>query len=179
MIDESITIADVLPVKSDDDLRTGKWENFKDRISKEIKGIKWTASIPDIAEKIGDLLNIKIPGILTTAWSKADSIKEALLETRKTPDKTAYIELTSHKIKSEYNPYIEIRINGIPLPKKINFNLLLTFDLKGFILKIQDGLIKQIRTGSCTVEGQFSFQDLTIAKKELFQLDLPKIIEVV
>src|SRR5512146_697106 len=123
MIDESITIADVLPVKSEDDIKTGKWENVKDRISKEIKGIKWTASMPDIAEKIGDLLNIKIPDILTTAWSKADSIKDALQETSKTPDKTAYIELTRHTIKSEYKPYIEIRINGIPQPKKINFNL--------------------------------------------------------
>ncbi len=179
MNDKDITVADIMPVKPEDNtsLKSGKWENFKKKLSEEFKGIKWTASMPELAEKIGELLNIKIPGLLKDAWTKTESIKEAIDETHNTPGKTAYVELYDHTIKSEHEPYIEIRISGIPNPNKIIFKLLMSFNLKSIILKIQEGLIKEIQGGTCTAEGELSFRDLTLAKKELFELKLPKLMQ--
>src|SRR5438094_9440955 len=39
------------------------WKAFRDKLSEEAKGVKWTAAMPDLAEKICEVLEISIPNI--------------------------------------------------------------------------------------------------------------------
>src|SRR5437899_2870689 len=63
--DSGPTVREVfaLPEK-DTDPRSAEWKTFQERISKEVKGVKWTAAMPDLAQKVCELLDIKIPNIL-------------------------------------------------------------------------------------------------------------------
>ena len=140
-------------------------------VSEEVKGIK-SAALPDVAEKVAELFEIPIPDIFLTSWKKAESIKALLDESRTAPETVMNTELGEHAINSVHRPHIEIRIQNKTV-KKIEFTLKLAFNLKGFVLKIQNGAIRGIQTGECEVKGKLEYKDLVIAEKKLAPITLP------
>lgn len=148
------------------------WKEFQSRLGREIKTIKWPAAMPDLASKITELFDIELPGLLVPAWKKAKELQEALEESKKSPEEVTILNLAEHEITNEYHPYIEIRIAGIALPKKIEFKVEIATTLKGINLKIQAGTIKEIQAGSCDFEGKVKYQDLTLAKKNVGPIEL-------
>jgi hypothetical protein len=119
------------------------------------------------------LFDVELPDLFVSSWKKVGELKEALEESRKSPEEVIVLDLTEHEITNEYHPYIEIRIAGMPLPKKIEFKVQIAATLKGINLKIQAGSIKEILTGSCDFEGKVKYGDLTIAEKKVGPLELP------
>jgi hypothetical protein len=150
-----------------------KWQEFQNRLGREIKNIKWPTAMPDLASKIVELFDVELPDLFVSSWKKVGELKEALEESRKSPEEVIVLDLTEHEITNEYHPYIEIRIAGMPLPKKIEFKVQIATALKGINLKIQAGSIKEILTGSCDFEGKVKYGDLTIAEKKVGPLELP------
>ena len=153
-----------------------QWKKLKEKINEEISEVKWTATVPDLTEKIADLLDIKIPEIWLASWKKQLEIRETIQDSIESPDKTFYVELAEHTINSEHRPYIEISLKEAVV-KKFEFVLSAIFKLKGFVLKIKDGAINEIQTGNCRVEGSLKYQDLTLAKKELSPIKLPGVFQ--
>ena len=161
-----------LPENGAQDPTPDRWNTFQAAVSKEVKTIKWPASMPDVAEKICELFDVKLPDLFLMSWKKADDLRKALDESRKTPEATKYLELVEHTIRSEHHPYIEARIRNLPV-KKIQFVVKLTFRLKGFVLKIKAGQVEEIQTGRCEAEGKVEYAGLTIAEKKLSPIALP------
>lgn len=151
---------------------SNEWQEFQSRLGREIKTIKWPAAMPDLASKIGELFNVELPELLVLSWKKARELQEALEESRKSPEQTIVLDLAEHAITNEYHPYIEIRIAGLPLPKKIEFKVQIVTTLKGINLKIQGGTITEIQAGSCDFEGKVKYQDLTISDKKVGPIEL-------
>lgn len=151
---------------------SSQWQEFQNRLGREIKTIKWPAAMPDLVSKIGELLDVELPDLLVVSWKKAGELQDALEESRKAPEEVIFLELAEHVITSEHHPYIEIRIAGVPLPKRIQFTVELSARLKGVELRIKGGEIVEIETGSCEFEGKVKYEDLTIADKKLGPLRL-------
>jgi hypothetical protein len=151
---------------------SNQWKEFKSRLGREIKTIKWPAAMPDLASKVAELFNVELPDLLVSSWKKAKELQEALEESRKSPEEIIVLDLAEHEITNEYHPYIEIRIAGMPLPKKIEFKVQIGTTLKGINLKIQAGTITEIQAGSCDFEGKVKYQDLTIADKKVGPIEL-------
>src|SRR6266436_6387242 len=151
---------------------SNEWQEFQSRLGREIKTIKWPAAMPDLASKIAELFNVELPDLLVSSWEKARELQEALEESRKSPEEVIVLDLAEHEITNEYHPNIEIRIAGMPLPKKIEFQVQIVTRLKGINLKIQAGNITEIQAGSCDFEGKVKYQDLTLADKRLGPIEL-------
>ncbi len=151
---------------------SNEWQEFQSRVGREIKAIKYPAAMPDLASKIGELFNVELPDLLVSSWKKASELQEALEESSKSPEEVIVLDLAEHAITNEYHPYIEIRIAGMPLPKKIEFKVQIVTALKGINLKIQAGNITEIQAGSCDFEGKVKYQDLTIADKKVGPIEL-------
>ena len=151
---------------------SNQWQEFQSRLGREVKTVKWPAAMPDLTSKIAELFNFELPDLLVPCWKKARELQEALEESKKSPDDITVLELSEHSITNEYHPYVEIRIGGLPLPKKIEFKVQLVTRLKGINLKIQAGTITEIQAGSCNFEGKVKYQDLTIAEKKLGPMEL-------
>jgi hypothetical protein len=160
-----------LPEK-DTDPADDAWQVFQEKVGKEIKGIKWTATALDLAPKVCELLDIKIPDVLITAWKKVADIQAVMEKSKKTPDEIVYLELAQHTIKSEHKPSIEVKIKGATV-KKIELVIQLGFNLKAFLLKIQNGAITEMQTGQCEAKGTIKYGGLTIAEKKLEPIKLP------
>src|SRR5260370_21795990 len=151
---------------------SNQWQEFQSCLGREIKTIKWPAAMPDLASKIGELFNVELPALLVPSWKKARELQEALEESRKSPEEVIVLDLAEHEITNEYHPYIEIRIAGMPLPKKIEFKVQIVTALKGINLKIQAGTITEIQASSCDFEGKIKYEELTIAKKKVGPIQL-------
>ena len=169
MTDSSINLRSLFSLPDSDApaAPSSQWQEFQNRLGREIKTIKWPAAIPDLVLKIGELFNVELPHVLVTSWKKAGELQGALEESRKAPEQVILLELAEHVIASEHHPYIEIRIAGVPLPKRIQFTVALSATLKGVVLRIKGGEIVEIQTGSCEFEGKVKYEDLTIADKKL------------
>jgi hypothetical protein len=172
----STTVRDIFalpdPGKTED--APAGWAAFQEKMSKEVKGIK-TAALPDLAQKMGELFDIPIPNIFLTSWKKANVLHDLLEESKKTPEKVMELELGEHTINSQHKPHIEVRIQNTTV-KKLEFVLRLVFKIKGFVLKIQDGAIREMRTGVCDARGTMEYQGLIIAEKKLAPIQLPTLI---
>src|SRR5713226_7840003 len=79
--DSGPTVREIFALpENDTDPHSAEWKAFQEKISEEVKGIKWTAAMPDLAQKVCELLDIKIPNILVAAWKKAKELQTVLEE---------------------------------------------------------------------------------------------------
>lgn len=150
----------------------GRFDRLTARVKEEIKGINWQAALPQLTEKIGELFNIGIPDIMLAAWKKLDELKKYADASKYAPEEIIYTELAEHTITGELHPYLQIQVRNIPV-KRIEFTINLSLVMKGMILRIQDGKIKEIKTGNCEIKGKVGYQDLLLAEKAFAPIELP------
>ena len=72
---------------------------------------------------------------------------------------------------------VEMRVKELPV-KKIEFLVKLLFNLKGFVLKVQNGAIQELQTGACEIKGTVSYAGQVIVEKKLSPINLPGRIDV-
>lgn len=174
MAEETVTLRDLfeLPKDGEHDPQPGRWEAVQERIKKEVKDVKFPAALNDLGPKICELFNVPLPNVLVTSWKKVGDIQALLEKSRNSPDEVNYVELAQHSINCDQKPHIEMRFKSMPV-KKIEFAVKLLFGLKGFVLKIQNGAIAEIKTGSCDVKGTISYAGQVIVEKKLTTINLP------
>lgn len=171
MPDSAVTLRHVfaVPEPSGEKESPETWKKFRTRLTEEIKGIKIA---PDIVAKVGELLDIPVPSIFLASWSRADALKSLLEESKQNPDAIMDLELADHTINSQHHPYIEVRIHNAAV-KKIEFTLRLVFNLKGCVLRVQHGVIKEMRAGMCDVQGSMEYGGVTILEKTTAPIHFP------
>jgi len=180
MSETMTTVNDLFPVIDETkqkDPHADNWKKFKEKISKEIKGVRWTASRIEIFEKIAQLLDIKIPSLFLSSWKKSEEIKKILEESIKSPEEKFEINLSDHTITSEHKPYIEVMFKNVPV-YKIEFDLNLSFTLDTFMIKIQNGNISGIAPGVCKAQGTLSWEKIKLLEKKLDPIKLPGSIHI-
>src|SRR6267143_5128487 len=85
---------------------SNEWQEFQSRLGREIKTIKWPAAMPDLTSKVAELFNVELPDLLVSSWKKAGELREALEESRKSPEEVIVLDLAEHEITNEYHPSI-------------------------------------------------------------------------
>ena len=174
MAEEIVTLREVFELPKDDepDPQPDRWQAVQERIKQEAKDVKFPAALHELAPKICELFNVPLPNILVASWKKVADIEKLLEQSRNSPDEKLYLELAQHTINCDQKPHLEMRFKNVPV-KKIEFNVKLVFNLKGFVLKVQSGAITEIQTGSCDVKGTISYAGQVIVEKKLSALKLP------
>lgn len=153
------------------------WKAFQEKLAEEGKGIKWMAAMPDLGSKICELLDIKIHDLLLTAWKKVEAVRKAMEDSKQTPDKAVYLDLTEHSIDYETRPFIDVKIKSASV-KKLTLNVALNLKIKGFGLKIQNGAIRELQAGKCEGKGALKYEKLTIAEKKFEPIKFPLSIRI-
>jgi hypothetical protein len=174
MAEETVTVREVfeLPKQDEPDPEPGRWEAVEKRIKDEVKNVKFPAALHDLGPKICELFNVPLPDILVNSWKKVGDIEKLLEQSRNSPEEKLYLELAQHSINCDQKPHLEMRFKNVPV-KKIEFNVKLLFNLKGFVLKVQNGAITEIQTGTCEVKGTIAYAGQVIVEKKLSALNLP------
>ena len=179
MTDSTPTLRTLFEIPADDDpnrLPDG-WKPFREKLGEEVKGIKWKASMPDLTVKIAELLDVEVPTLLVATWKKATEVKTKLAESRAKPDDIIYAELADHTISTSHSPYITVQLGKAPV-KTLKFTVTASFTLNGFVLKLQQGEVREIRSGRCAAEGKLEGLGLLLAEKKLSPLSFPGTIQI-
>ncbi len=151
--------------------------SLRETVSKEIQGINWQVAFGEIVGRVGDLLNIDMSDVMVRAWNESGILNKYLDRDSYDPTETVLVPLAEQTIKSTHHPYIEILINERSVGK-IDFDIEVAIVVKGIVLKVQDGKVKQIMTGTVKGKGTITCAGLTIADRELKTLQLPGVIDL-
>ena len=143
----------------------------------KVGGIHWHLLYTEILVKLNELLNIKVLDVFIDAWIKNDIFQKYTQIKEASPDETILIPLAEHSIKSQHHPYLEILLNE-NVVAKVNFEIIVSFYVKGIILKIQNEKLIEISTGECTVKGDLICENIKIFEIELRKIDLPGVIKL-
>ncbi len=150
---------------------------MKDVLREKAPAIRWRTTRAEILEKLDALLDVDLAAVMTRAWKKVTELHR-YADPEKCPADCVYlVPLAEHVIRSEHRPSLEILLNGERVGE-IEFRLEISLTLKGFILKIQGGLIKAIHTGECQWTGTVRCEDLTLAEEKRGSFPLPGVIDL-
>jgi hypothetical protein len=149
--------------------------SVKDRLLSEALDLGWSRYLArGIALDMSPLLKVDMETILVNAWNKGRLLNKYLDEKKYPPGQKNYVTLSEHKISSQHHPYVQILVNGQPIPGgRIVFNLTISLDLEEMVLMISDGKIKEIMPGKCQLEGTLKYRNFLIFEQKSREIALP------
>jgi hypothetical protein len=153
-----------------------KIASLKKRILKEVK-VKGPLILDSIIQKTIDMLDIKVLDIMIKAWNKYKILLKYRDRKKYPPNETFLVPLAEHTIQSEHRPSLDILVNDQPVGN-IEFSITFSIMLEGIILKIQDGKIKGITTGTCKGKGTLACENVVILEKKTESIPLPGSIDL-
>ncbi len=151
--------------------------DLKEKVRTGTHGVQWPAAFDEIKNNVEPLLDMEIPAIMSAAWNKYRLLSKYLDQDKYPPDKTVMLPLAEHTVKSEHRPAIEIYFND-HLVGKVNFLVTVSLVLEGLILKIRNGRIMEILTGSCTGKGTIYCENCLLVERATAPFALPGAIKL-
>jgi hypothetical protein len=137
----------------------------------------WPVTLDEIYRKAVDLLDISVLDLLVGAWNKYQALKKYGDKGRYPPTQSVIVPLSEHTVKSEHRPYIEILVNDEPAGK-ITFEITLSFTVRGVMLLIQDGKIKNVKTGEVKGKGTLKCEGALLLAQESRPIPLPGSVDL-
>jgi hypothetical protein len=134
-------------------------------VAKHGAALKWDAVMASLADNFVQLMNMDIRDILAATWSKYKILEEHADATRGSPGKSVLVPLAKHTIESEHHPSIELLVSETSL-LKLEFSILLSLELEGALVTIEDGKITKIQPGKGSGKGSVSCRDKTLLQRE-------------
>ena len=154
---------------------TPSFVTIKNALKQKAASIGWPGLMNAVISRLPDLLGVSIKPILSRAWAKHIELQRYLEGGEESSDETVILALAEHEITSNHQPSVQILLDE-HLLAEICLDIHLTMLLKGFNLLIQNGRIRECRTGSCVCGGSLSCEGITLLEKKTQEFPLPGII---
>lgn len=138
-------------------------------------GIRWPFLKSKIVEHVDDLLDIKVKDILVGGWKKYRQLQKYLKDGEHPTNETILLPLAEHTINSSHKPSLKVILDGALL-ESIDFEIKLSLKLKGLVLEIRGGKIKQAQTGTCQGTGSIKCEGIALVDKKTSEFKLPGVI---
>lgn len=145
--------------------------NLRKELLKEAR-VKWPVVVDLALKKINDILDIKFLDIIEGAWKKYAILLKYTDREKYPPSESYLVSLADHTVKSKHKPAIEVWVDGTRR-FDIKFEIELSLTLSGIILKVQDGKIREVHTGTCKGKGIVKCENVVIMEKETQSISLP------
>jgi hypothetical protein len=141
---------------------------------RNVAGVKWAAISPAfwaataqrVPEYVEKLTDVSVTDVLTKAWKVNRQFAKYTDTKQYPPGKESIVELYTHHLKSSYEPYLEVTLDGVP-SGKLEFALELDVALKAGNLVIKNGKFMRLEPGGCEVTGTLSLQKVQVSDKKI------------
>jgi len=137
-----------------------------------------TAVQSDVGNTTTAMLAMTPMDIIVQGWKRYREVGRALEDSRKKPTDPILKALLKHTIKSTHKPYVEIFLDDVSVGK-VTFDLLISFDMEGVTLKILNGEIVSIMSGSFQGAIKLSLVGETLGEVKTKRIDLPGTLRIV
>jgi hypothetical protein len=121
-----------------------------------LNGLGWSDFSGEIVEAFRASLNVSFADVLTGAWTKMQELQEYLDPERHPPEEVALVPLVRHSVRSKHHPAVEI-LYGEEVLFTFTFDVDLSLDVEGAILKVQAGQIFEIVSASVGCSGKLKY----------------------
>lgn len=136
-----------------------------------------TAVETDIQKTSDSMLAMTPMDVILQGWKRHREVGRALDDSRKKPTEPILKALLKHTIKSTHKPYVEIFLEDVSVGK-VPFELLISFDVEGATLKILNGEIMSVMSGSFQGAIKLSLVGETLAEVKTKRIELPSTLDV-
>ncbi len=120
-------------------------------------------------------LDIALDDILGQAWSGWHELRVYADPKQTPPEDVNVVPITNHTIESEYNPEIDVIVQGVTV-HTFPFHVSATLDVQGGNLVVQRGMIQEIRLASLRLGGAIKLRDRTLLEKDVAEIDVPGVM---
>lgn len=144
-------------------------DKIRQQVSEGSHFIRWTWVAGLVRDEGAHILDLDVVELLVDAWKKYEEVEECADQKN---GEAALVSLVERTLKSEHHPGIEVLVNNHPAGQ-ITFDLDLSLTLQGFVLRIENGRILEVQTGSATGELCLSLAGKQILKRESRSLSFP------
>ena len=152
---------------------------LKQDLAAKVPPAQWPAiiaSLPGHAKALFDF-DLDLVSLLVSAWSKHRELSKYADPKKYPADESHLVPLAKHTMKVAHHPYVELLLGTTSLGK-LPFDVILTLDLEGFIVTVQNGKITKVQTGTCQGKGKIEIMDHTLVEKSLTKIPLPLSVDL-
>jgi hypothetical protein len=124
----------------------------------------WLSTATEVAGMARNLATISMADLLTGAWKQHDRFAKYTDKAQFPRDKVSRIPLATHHIKSTYEPYIQLFVDGDPsgrIPLKLEADVA----VEGVILVVQDGRFMRVEAGRARLTGSLKCAETKVCEQ--------------
>jgi hypothetical protein len=138
----------------------------------DLRRFDWGTLAGEIAEKLEQMFDIRLTDIVATAWKDYQALLDCADPAKHAADETISLPMVDHRIETTLKPCLEVVV-GERRPVRFAFEIACELDLKGLVVKVEDGAIRALRIGSCSAKATVKCDGLLLIKRVTRELDLP------
>lgn len=150
---------------------------LKETLRREVSGLPGHLVTDQITGKLLELLDVSLGDVFAGLWNKYRTLKQYTDRERYPPDKTVIAALAKHTVRSHYEPYIDVSMNGHSVGR-LAFDVDLEMTLEALQLEIKDARITRVLGGSFSGEGKIMVGGAVIAETPFPPRPLPGSIDL-
>lgn len=167
-----LTLFEFFKVRSCGDIVSQALKSADQNELKGIPGFGWNLVKNKLGDAFREMLDIKMVDIFCHAFILLPELQDWLDRDQYPPGKIFHKELANITIRSEHHPKLEILLKQQRVAE-LTFDVELKLKLNGFVLKIQDGRIREIATGTCQGVGTIACRGQELASETTPKYQLP------
>jgi hypothetical protein len=152
-------------------------QEIKEALANAAPGLPIGTVLDGVARAVQELLDVPVTNILGGAWARARDLRAAMQKTRDSADATELVPLLGHTITSEHRPHVEIVKDDVVIARLV-FPLTLNFRLEGVVLRVRQGRISEILSGTVKIKATMKFGDIVVLERALAPISIPGTLEV-
>ncbi len=143
----------------------------------DVSGIEWKVLSNELMAQLESVLDVDLGKLVFSAWERYRLLCKYSDKEAYPPEQTILVPMAEHKIKSTHRPYVEIMVNDTPVGR-LDFDIRLTLDLEGLVLKVRAGKVTEICAGLCRGTGTLKCGDVLITQQKTRKFELPGRIDL-
>lgn len=129
-------------------------DNIRKTLGERQEHLKLASTAPrkliedKIADAVPTLFDLKVIDLLLGGWSKYRELQQFTDPKHYPPEDPVDVPLIEHEVVSVHHPALEVSVGGVRACW-IDFDLTISLFVKGCVLEICGGRIRQLTIGSC------------------------------
>jgi hypothetical protein len=153
------------------------YDAAKKELPKERKRLDYDVLGDALKKALMTALDIALDDILGQAWSGWHDMRVYADPKRTPPDDVNIVPIAKHRIESEYEPEVDVLVEGIKV-HTFPFYVAATLDVEGGDLVVQRGAIQEIRLATLKLGGIVKLRDQTLLRKDLSEIQVPGVMRL-
>ena len=150
---------------------------LKDVLRRALPALDGNVLTDQVAGKVLELLDVTLGDVFAGLWNTYRTLKQYTDREKYPPDKTVIAALAKHSVRSHYEPYIDVSLNGQPIGR-LTCEVDLEITLEALQLEIKDARIMRVLGGTYSGKGTIAMGGAVLVETPFPSRPLPGALDL-